>query len=32
VILPDGDKVKLRGIFDKRQLIQILEKLPEKQK
>jgi len=32
VLLPNGDKVKLRGIFDKKQLVEILEKLPEKQK
>jgi thiol:disulfide interchange protein len=29
VLLPDGSQEKLRGIFDKEQLIRILEKLPE---
>jgi len=29
VLLPDGSRQKLRGIFDKQELIQILKKLPE---
>jgi len=29
ILLPDGSREKLRGIFDKGQLIQILNKLPE---
>jgi hypothetical protein len=29
VLLPDGSREKLRGIFDKGQLAQILKKLPE---
>jgi len=29
VLLPDGSQEKLRGIFDKEQLIQILNRLPE---
>ena len=29
VLLPDGSREKLRGIFDKEQLAQILQKLPE---
>ncbi len=30
LLLPNGDKQKLRGIFNKLQLIEILEKLPER--
>jgi len=29
VVLPNGDRRKLRGIFDKKNLIEILGKLPE---
>ena len=29
VLLPDGSRQKLRGIFDKEELLQILNGLPE---
>ena len=29
ILLPDGSQEKLRGIFDKEQLVQILNRLPE---
>jgi thiol:disulfide interchange protein DsbD len=28
ILLPDGEQIKLRGIFDKQQLLDILQKLP----